>query len=149
MKKIILLALAMILTACSVATPSEFDKNLAKWEDANISHYRYTLFIGCFCVFMDQMPLTIEVKDGEVVSITRADGATVGAMDNFYEFYQPYSTIDRIFLKLEADLAGEADEVAVTYDPTYGFPISISVDVIKEAIDDELSLQISNFEILE
>lgn len=149
MKKIILLALAIILTACSVAAPSELDKNLSKWEDANISHYRYTLFIGCFCVFMDQMPLTIEVKDGEVVSITRADGAKVDTTDNFYEFYQPYSTIDRIFLKLEADLTGEADEVAVTYDSTYGFPVNVSVDVIKEAIDDELSLQISNFEILE
>ncbi len=149
MKKIILLALALILTACSAGVSSEFDKNLTKWDDANIAHYRYTLFIGCFCAFMNDVPLTIEGKDGEVISMTTANGTLVSPTDSFYDVYESYSTIDRIFLKLEADLAGAADEVAVTYDSTYGFPVSINIDQIKEAIDDELSLQISDFEVLE
>lgn len=149
MKRIIVLALALILTACSAGVSSEFDKNPARWEAANITHYRYTLFIGCFCGFMNEMPLTIEVKDGEVVSMTNANGIPVSPTDSFYDVYESYSTIDRLFLKLESDLAGEADEVTVEYDPAYGFPVNIAIDQIKEAIDDELSIQISDFEVLE
>ena len=39
-----------------------------------------------------------------------------------------------------------ADEVTVKYDATYGFPTEATIDVVKEAIDDELYLTISNFE---
>ena len=149
MKKIILLMLTFILTTCSARATTEFDKNLTKWNDANISHYRYSLFIGCLCAFRDQMPLTIEVKDGEVVSMTRSDGTAVSSTDPSYDIFETYATVDRIFLKLEADQTGDADDVIVTFDPTYGFPANVAVDNIKEAMDDEISYQVSDFEILE
>lgn len=147
MKKIILLVLAIILAACTGV--SEYDQSLAKWQDADISHYRFQLFIGCFCPFAEDMPLTIEVLDGEVVSITSADGSPVETTDPSFETYNSYATIDRLFLELKANLSGEAEEVVVTYDPTYGFPVNISIDRIKAAVDDELSLQVSNFEVLQ
>jgi len=149
MKKIILLALTLILAACSAGASGELDQNIQKWEQANVSHYRYTLFISCFCAFMNDMPLTMEVKDEQVVSITRADGSLVDPADPSQETYTRYSTIDRIFSELQADLNGGADEVIATYDATYGHPVTIAIDYIKEAIDDELSLEISNFEVLE
>ncbi len=149
MKKITLLILALILSACSAGATTDFDKNLAKWNDANIFHYRYQLFIGCFCPFAGDMPLTIEVKDGEIVSMTRFDGTPISETDPSYVVYESYATIDRIFLKLEADQTGDADEVIVTFGSTYGFPANVAVDNIKEAIDDEISYQVSNFEVLE
>ena len=148
MKKILLLILALMLAACGSAH-AEFDQNLKKWNDANINHYQYKLFISCFCPFFEDMPLTIEVKGGEVVSITRADGTVVDSSNPSYETYQTYGTIDSLFSKLKTDIAGEADEVVVTYDATYGFPTSIAIDYIKEAVDDELSLQVLEFQILE
>lgn len=147
MKKITLILLTIILAACTGA--SEYDQNLAKWQAVDVSHYRYDLFIGCFCPFAEDMPLTVEVLNGEIVSITSADGSPVEATDPSRGVYESYATIDRLFAELETDLSGEADEVVVTYDPTYGFPVNIAIDQIKEAIDDELSLQVSNFEILE
>ena len=69
MKKILLLVLSLLLVACSTA--SEYDQNLNKWQDADVAHYQFDLFIGCFCPFRDMMPLTIEVQNGEVVSITQ------------------------------------------------------------------------------
>ncbi len=149
MKKIVLLMLAFILAACSAGSPTDFEKNLAKWNDANISHYRYQLFIGCFCPFAGDMPLTIEVKNGEIASMTRFDGTPISEADPSYGIYESYATIDRVFLKLEADQTGDADEVIVTFDSTYGFPANVAVDNIKEAVDDEISYQVSNFEILE
>ncbi|MBI3170773.1 MAG: hypothetical protein HYZ22_20010 [Chloroflexi bacterium] len=147
MNKLLLLTLTILLTACSALQTSEFDQNLSKWQDANIAYYRYDLFIGCFCPFYQDMPLTIEVKNGEVASIARADGTFVDASDPNYEFYVKYATIDRLFAELKSETA-QAEEVVVTYDPQYGFPVNVSIDVIKLAMDDELSLQVTNFEVL-
>lgn len=146
MKKIILLVLSLLITACFAN--SEFDQNLRKWKAANNAHYRYQLAIGCFCPFFEDMPLTIEVENGELVSMTRADGTPLGPADLNYQYFEDYSTMDRIFTALEANLNGEADEVTVSYDPQYGFPVDIAIDRIKLAVDDEMSLQVTNFEVL-
>lgn len=146
MKKIFIFAIALLLAACSTAT--EYDQNLAKWQAANVSHYQYDLVIGCFCPFYQDMPLTIEVKDGEVVSITSADGTLLDASNPSYQYYLEYASLDLLFAELKSEQA-EAEEVIVTYDPQYGFPAEISIDRIKAAVDDELSLQVTNFEVLE
>jgi hypothetical protein len=149
MKKIILLLLACILGACSFGgTPSELDANRQTWQDSGITHYRFSLHIGCFCVFRDQMPITVEVQNGEVVSMTLPDGTLVAETDPSYETFSKHATIERLFAELEAGLAGEAEEVTVIYDPAHGFPSEIYFDYIKAAADDELSLSVSNFEAL-
>ena len=38
MKKLILLTLIVILTACSAAAPSELDRNRQTWQDSDITH---------------------------------------------------------------------------------------------------------------
>jgi len=146
MKKIILILLVFILAACS-ADGSELSRNQQTWEDANISHYRFELNLSCFCAFRDQMPLTVEVKDGEVVSMTAADGNAVSADDPNYQHFVDLGTIDRLFAELES-VAGSANagEVIVKYDPTLGYPTEASIDYIKEAIDDELYVSIAGFE---
>lgn len=145
MKKIFLIALVFILAACSMGG-SEFSQNQKKWNDANITHYRFELNIGCFCAFRDQMPLKVEVQKGEIVSITASDGSAIAKTDPRYENFSQYATIDRLFSELKADLGGKADAVTVTYDATYGFPANIYIDFIKNAADDELSLSASAFE---
>jgi hypothetical protein len=146
MKKSLILLLVIILTACSGIGQSDFSRNQQKWQDANISHYRFNLFVGCFCVFSQDMPLVIEVKDGEIISMEYQTGNPLD--DGNREYFSKFATIDRLFSELEVDLAGEADEVTVTYDSTHGFPTEISIDFIKEAADDELYLTVSNFEAL-
>jgi hypothetical protein len=149
MKKIILLTLSLILAACTAASsPSEFEKNQQLWEDANISHYRYTLSLSCFCAFMEDMPLTIEVQNDQIVSITSVKGTAVDATHPSYSLFENYATFDRIFLQLKTALE-EADEVTVAYDATYGFPTTITIDQIKEATDDELYVTVENFEVLQ
>lgn len=149
MRKFLFILMAIVLAACSaVATeaPSEFDSARQKWQEADISHYRFNLFIGCFCIFTQDMPLIIEVQNGEVVSMQYQSGNEIDATN--LEFFQSYATIDRIFDELEKNLGGEADEVTVTYDETYGFPTEVSIDFIQEAADDELYLTLSEFEAL-
>ena len=148
MKKLILLTLIVILTACSAGAPTELERNRQTWQDSGITHYRFSLNIGCFCAFRSQMPITVEVQNGEIISITYPDGTLAVETDPGYESFSRYATIDRIFSELEAGLAGDAEEITVTYDSTNGFPSDIYFDYIQAAADDEISITASNFEAL-
>jgi hypothetical protein len=147
MKTFLLVALAIILAACS-AGGSEFSRNQEKWRDASITHYRMELNISCFCAFRDQMPLTVEVRDGQIVSLTAVDGSQVLDTDPNYEFFAPHATIDLLFAELDAALNGGADSVTVTYDDAYGFPNEIAIDFDQQIADEEMYYTISNFEAL-
>ena len=152
MKKLLFIftLMALVLSACAAAAVSgsqtEIGQNQQKWQDANISHYRYHLSISCFCVFVENMPLVIEVQDGKMVSMEFHNGKEIDP--SLLELFNKYTTMDQIFAELEAGQNGAADEVTVKYDPTYGFPTEATIDVVKEATDDELYLAISDFEVL-
>ena len=149
MRKLLFLVLTLALAACTavgsaMGDQSEIEQNIEKWRDQGISHYRYELFLSCFCAFNEDMPLINEVLDGKMVSMELQSGKEIDP--SLMDLFKKYETIDLIFAELEAGLNGAADEVTVKYDPTYGFPTEATIDVIKEAIDDELYLTISNFE---
>jgi hypothetical protein len=148
MKKILFLILAVALSACSALGQSEGESNQQKWQDANISHYRFQLNVGCFCTYRAQMPVTVEVQDGKVVSMTTVDGQAVAETDPLTEFVLKYATIDGIFAELNSEDVKNADQVTVTYDPTYGFPVDASIDFSQDMADEELYLNVSNFEML-
>ena len=151
MKKLLFGVIALALAACTavgnaIGSQSEIEKNKEKWQDANISHYRYHLSLSCFCAFNENMPLIIEVQDGKVVSMEYQNGKEIDP--SLLEFFGKYETIDRVFAEVEAALNGGADKITVEYDPTYGFPVKADIDPIEEAIDDELYLTVSSFEVL-
>jgi len=147
MKKLLLLTLIFILAACA-AGGSELSRNREKWQDANITHYRFSFNISCFCAFRDQMPLTVEVRDGQIVHMATVDGTLVLDTDQNYEFYAPHATIDLLFAELDAAVNDGADSITVTYDATYGFPTEIAIDYSQEIADEEMYYSISGFEAL-
>ncbi len=144
MRRLVLVFVLLSLAACSPAGRSEIERNKQKWQSAGISHYRYKLFVGCFCTVTEDMPLLVEVRDGQIVSMEYQSGKEIEAASR--EVFDRYATIERIFSELETNIAGKADEFSATYDPTYGFPTKLDVDFIKKAIDDELTLMVSGFE---
>jgi hypothetical protein len=146
MKKLILLFLVLTLAACSTGEQTELSLNQSKWQDANITHYRFNLDVGCFCAFRSQMPATVEVKDNQVISIVDVNGETLSADDPMNEFILKYATLDRIFSEIDSDTVREADKLTISYDPTYGFPSEIFIDYIERAMDDELSINVTAFE---
>jgi len=148
MKKLVLMVMAFLLAACvsanALGSQSEFEQNQEKWQAAGISHYHYQLSISCFCVFTQDMPLIIEVRDGKIVSMEYLNGKQIDP--SLLELFERYATIDRVLGEVKAGLNGAADEVIVKYDPTYSFPTEVKIDVEKQATDDELYLTLSNFE---
>ena len=151
MKKLLFLftLMAIVLTACGAAAVSgsqtEIGQNKEKWQEQGISHYRYNLHISCFCVFVENMPLVIEVQDGKVVSMEFQNGAEIDPALR-QDLFDKYATIEGLFTEVEAALNGAAENVVVKYDPTYGFPTEVTIDVSQQVADDELYLTISNFE---
>ena len=148
MKKILLLTLALLLAACSAGSKSEFDSNLSKWQDAGVSHYSFELGIGCFCPYADVLPATVEVKDGEIVSMVSVKGEAILPGEMFYADFAEYGTIDKVFAKTKSAL-DSADKISIIYDSQYGFPSAVDIDYIELAMDDELSLYVNNFQVLE
>jgi hypothetical protein len=151
MKKLLLVLMTLVLAACTavgsaMGSQSEIEQNKETWQGANISHYRYHLHISCFCVFVENMPLVIEVQDGEVVSMEFQNGAEIDP--SLRELFDKYATLDRLFAEIEAGLNGAAEKVTVEYDASYGFPTKADFDFEEMAIDDELYLSISDFEVL-
>ena len=149
MKKLILIVMTLVLAGCAAMgsaldNQSEIEQNKEKWQDAGISHYSFHLFISCFCIFVEDMPLIIEVQDGEVVSMEFESGKEIDP--SLLELFERYATIDRVFAEVEAGLNGAADNVVVQYDPTYGFPTEVTLDFEEQVADDELYLTLSNVE---
>lgn len=129
---ILVLTPASGVTACGPAKPqSPLAENRAKWQAQGIQHYRFNLSISCFCPFQEQMPLTIEVQNGKVVSISARDGEDVTP---FLESYSRSDTIDKLF-NIIASAEGSADELEIEYNPTYGFPSLVWIDYMKNAVD--------------
>jgi hypothetical protein len=133
----------LILSAC--AGSSAFQQNQAKWEARNIDHYRFTVAVSCFCPFAN-VEVTYEVQNGQVVNQS-VQSSSDNPVDEAQvrDFYQSYNTIEKVF-----DYVGEAvrdaDETTIEYNQNFGFPTDVSVDWIKQAVDDEIYLTITNFE---
>jgi hypothetical protein len=151
MKKILLpvalISVLILIMACSLFSPAnrELDRNRTRWQEKNIQDYRFALDIGCMCPWYEQMPLTIEVRNGEVASITAANGEDISS---YLETYNKHDTIDELFDTIKFAIQNGADEIKVYYDPDYGFPTSILINPMKNAFDDETGYTISDFEVL-
>ena len=146
MKRILFLFLALVFTACSILRQGELDKNKAKWQEAEILHYRYHFDWICFCSFGQDMPLVIEVQNGEVVSMKFFSGKTPNETERV--LFESIGTIDSIFTMLEQRISARPDYFAAEYDETYGFPVEVRVDGDRRITDDESTFLVSNFEVL-
>src|SRR5690606_34998299 len=69
------LALSGVFGEAAVETQAP-DTPQGLWESQDVNSYRYTLQVGCFCLVEMTRPVTIEVLNGEVASITYVDVGT-------------------------------------------------------------------------
>ncbi len=132
----------------SPAVAADIAPNYQRWNEAGIRDYRFSLMVGCYCPMAAIMPITVEVRDGTVVTLTDANGVEVALDDAGAGFFMKYTTIDGIYAELTSARFGEADKLTITFDPTYPVPATVSADFIEMAVDDELYLGISGFTVV-
>jgi hypothetical protein len=134
----------LLLPGCGLVKSGpqrDLDVNRAKWEQANIKNYEYHLRVNCFCPPNVTFPVIIKVQNGVNVSAEYAQEPR----EITNEFFKPLDTIDELFDIVQKSIHDEVDSLVVEYDSTYGYPKSITIDRITNAIDDEIAYFVEVF----
>ena len=150
MKKIVLICLVFFISAACLSTCGSPQRPAYKqarslWEAQDIQHYRIHYAIGCNCPWYDMMPLTVEVQNGEIVSMVASNG---GDMTPYLDTFRKHATIESLFDMLDSTTSTRVYKLEVQYDATYGFPASIAIDPYRMIADDATGYYVTNFEIL-
>ena len=83
-----------------------------------------------------------------MVSVIDSQGQSVAADDPIRSFgNEQLMTIEGVFAYTR-EAFQTADKPEVTYHPSLGYPVNLNIDRIELAIDDEMSVLISEFEVL-
>jgi hypothetical protein len=132
--------------ATESSNPLQFrlQQNRRAWRTQNISNYRYTLRVSCFCVPEVTQPVVIEVRDGRVASIVAANSRKPVNP----EYFKQYNSIPKLFNLIENAIANKAHRVSVTFHPTLGYPTQISIDQSQQIADEERYLTIERLEVI-
>jgi len=142
---IFLVFLVALLTACGASQRPALQHNRSLWESQAIQHYRFNLKVGCFCPWNALMPLTIEVKNGAIVSMVGSNG---GDITPYLDTFRAHATIESLFDLVDSAISKRVYNLVVQYDPKYGFPASIVIDPSRMIMDDETGYYVTNFEVL-
>jgi hypothetical protein len=130
------------LLACSPNTPEEdaLEDARESWEENAPAHYRFVHDEWAFAP--SDGPVEIEVQDGEVVSalIIETDQPAPASRE---------LTIEDLFDVIEGELDDEPDAIEIRYDAELGYPESVDVDPLQNAMDDEHGFTVEHFEILD
>jgi hypothetical protein len=136
---LLIAALPVLASSCSNPAAEEFKRNEQRWKSQNITDYGYKLRMECYCPLQYIGPNRIEVRRGVAESITYAgDGKNI----NMSGVRLP-DTMEKLF----DIIRGQADQMTVTYDPTYGYPTSIHTIDRRVTHDNFTIYAVSDFEV--
>ena len=124
--------------APTAADQTELDANRALWESLGIRDYRLITQRLCFCLFTD--PVRVLVQDGVITDAGDEFGFPPSDPPAFAIF-----SVDDLFDEVQAAIDQAVDDLTVEYDPETGIPLTITVDQIAEAADDEFTITARNF----
>jgi hypothetical protein len=150
--------LAMSVVSCSTknyATQTqELEQNQTKWENQHITHYRISINLPYETTDYGElpMPLTVEVKESNVVLVMDAQGNIV-TPEGKHEptvayYYRNFFTVPGLFSYLHQYYLKKPPDIRITYDSTLGYPEKIYIDPYTEPCCQDFTIEIMNFEIL-
>jgi 3,4-dihydroxy-2-butanone 4-phosphate synthase len=116
---------------------NELDGYKERWNDLEISDYRYGIHVSCFCMPDYVSPKTIEVRDDEIDSIT------VTGTGDAYEITS-YDTVLDSFGDIQNALDRFYSIIEVEYNETYGYPKVVSLNPSTGMADAGIYVEISD-----
>jgi hypothetical protein len=140
-----LTAISLLALGCSVTGPDDEENGLAglteavqAWQASGISDYELAMRRTCGeCLPVDALAVVVTVSGGEKAVSLASNGEPVAAQP------RTYPDVDGLFDLIE-DFALAGAHVEVDYDDELGFPRSISVDPVPDAVDDEFGYVIDD-----
>ncbi len=142
---IVLIALTAV--GCSDGTGLDQDplaEARARWAQTDAADYVFEFRRSCFCSPDFVRQVRIEVLDGVVSSAVYVDTEEVISLP-----LTSVPTIDDLFEEIGDALEGGAFSVSADYDADMGYPTSVSIDFIENAIDDEMAFTVASFQLLD
>jgi hypothetical protein len=146
--RLLLLVAPLTLGAqCDVTEPAaeltaeDLESARGRWEAAGIDDYTIELEQICFCAFVGRARLT--VRNDVVV---RTESVQTGeSLDPQVAEWLP--TVDELFALVDEAIARGAARVDAVYSPSFGYPVSVSLDYRLEVADDEVAYSVFRFQI--
>ena len=123
------------------AAQAELDRHRALWEANRAGDYSYVLTPICFCPQYLLDPVRISVLGGLVASVAYAESGKAPEHDG----YGRYVSIDDLFDTIQKAIDRKAAEVAVTYDPSTGYPTEARLDYDARMADEEYRFTASGY----
>jgi hypothetical protein len=145
-----LVSLILLLAGCSGGSSSgsgdaaDLRRAQTRWARAGVRDYAYTVRVSAFAPGV-QRPARITVQNGRAISITPGDDEPI-PLENNGQIFAAYDTVEDLFAVIQRAIDTRADSLNVDYDPVLGYPTRITIDYIRLAADDELGIQVSQFE---
>ena len=142
----VLLLETVALSGCNLLDPDEFDdeterleESRGKWRSQGIDDYEFVLRRLCFCGGGTN-PARVVVRDGLRLSVTdTTTGEPIPA-----QFAQYYLTVEELFDFIADAIERRAHSIDVEYHAAFGYPTSIRIDYIENAIDEEMAFEAGN-----
>jgi hypothetical protein len=131
--------IALFLSACSLdrpasASPPSVASSPAAWQEPD----SYSFVFEGYCGWQAGGRFRVDVKDGRVVSV-------VGPADRPKVSLASVLTLAEILARA-ADAEAQGDgEVKIRVDRDDGHPVSVEIDWLSDAIDDEECYEISDY----
>lgn len=142
-----LFSMLAVSAACSVLDPDGYSDERErleaareKWRSQNIQDYSLVQRRLCFCGYVN--PVTMVVRNNVVISLT--DNTTGEPVSTLFRPW--YFTVEGLFDFIEDAIDREAHSITVAYDVARGYPVSINIDYIENAIDEEMAYEVSAFQ---
>lgn len=138
--------LLLAVAGCSITATTgrsgdelELARNRQRWVSAGIHDYEYDFRRTCFCPPEATERVHIVVRGDVVTSVVRTrDGQPASVR------LGEWPRVDELFSDVQQRLDQRVARLDVRYDPTYGYPRSVVVDVDLIAADDEYALTADN-----
>jgi hypothetical protein len=137
--------LALVLAACGSDGPTAVNTNFVlargRWALRGPATYQLTVARSCFCAPESTKPVVVTVVGGQVVSRRYVDGgADVPAgLASFFP------SVDQLFAVIQDARSRDAATIDAEYDVADGHPISVFIDYVAQAADDELRFSVTGF----
>lgn len=111
-----------------------------RWAEDGPPSYSYVLTRVCLCAVTDE-PVKVEVQNGTIVSWTYVNSNTPLEA----QYHNDFPDVPGLFEFIEDTRRQNPFYFSVSYDQTYGFPVTLNLDISASSTNDDLQMTAIEF----